>query len=67
MKHLKKKHVQIALPDYWSGEQALAVVQCLQLLREALLKAYGSEIQRAWREQLEPMQKVAEFDPDEPF
>ena len=67
MKHLKRKPLQIALPNYWSGEQALAVVKCLQLLREAILKGYGSEIQRAWCEQLEPMHEVAEVDPAEPF
>jgi hypothetical protein len=67
MKHLKRKILQITLPSYWSGEQALAVLECLQLLREAILKGYGSEIQRAWREQLEPMQEVVEVDPNEPF
>jgi hypothetical protein len=67
MKRTKNKSVQMALPTHWSGEQALAVAECLQMLRETLLKVYGSAIQRAWRDQLVPTREVAAVDPDEPF
>jgi hypothetical protein len=52
---------------YWTPEQALAVAECLQAMREALWIAYGSQIQQAWCEQLNPTGKPPEFDPDEPF
>ena len=40
------------LPAHWSPSQALAVFECIELLRDQLWLAYGPEIQRAWREQL---------------
>ena len=47
-------------------EQALAVFECLQVMREALWQLYGPQVQQAWRDQLRagPM---PDFDPDEPF
>jgi hypothetical protein len=54
------------IPQHWTPEQALAVFECLQALREALWLAYGSQVQQAWREQLMPG-TPPEFDPDEPF
>ncbi len=57
----------VRLPKYWSGEQALAVAELLQMLREAVLTAYGSQIQDAWRDQLMPSAPLQDFDPDEPF
>ena len=55
------------LPQHWTPEQALAVFECLQVLRHALWDAYGPEVQQAWREQLVPDGQPPEFDPDEPF
>lgn len=55
------------IPMHWTPEQALAVFECLQLLRQALWEAYGPEVQQAWREQLMPDGPPPEFDPDEPF
>ena len=55
------------IPRHWTPEQALAVFECLQLLREALWEAYGPEVQQAWREQLMPDGPPTEFDPDAPF
>ena len=55
------------IPRHWTPEQALAVFECLQLLRQALWDAYGPQVQRAWREQLVPDGHPPEFDPDEPF
>ena len=38
------------VPKHWTPEQALAVAECLQALRQALWAAYGPRIQQAWRE-----------------
>ena len=56
----------VPLP-HWSPAQALAVWECLDLLREQLWVAYGPEIQRAWRNQLVPQQLTLPIDPGEPF
>jgi hypothetical protein len=56
-----------ALPSHWSPAQALAVFECLELLREQLWLAYGPEIQRAWRDQLVPQQLTLPIDPSDPF
>jgi len=55
------------IPQHWTPEQALAVFECLQLLRQALWDAYGPQVQQAWRDQLVPDGPPPEFDPDEPF
>jgi hypothetical protein len=55
------------VPTHWSPEQALAVFECLHALRGALWVVYGSQVQQAWRDQLEPEQDMPEFDPDAPF
>jgi hypothetical protein len=55
------------MPRHWTPEQALAVFECLQLLRQALWDAYGPQVQQAWREQLVPNGPPPEFEPDEPF
>ena len=55
------------VPTHWTPEQALAVAECLQAMRQALWTLYGPQMQQAWREQLMPDQPPPEFDPDEPF
>lgn len=55
------------VPLHWTPEQALAVLECLQAVREALWLVYGSEVQQAWRDQLEPDGPMPNFDPDVPF
>ena len=55
------------VPLHWTPEQALAVFECLQAMREALWLAYGSQVQQAWRDQLVPDGPMPEFDPDAPF
>ena len=54
------------IPQHWTPEQALAVFECLQALREALWQAYGPQVRRAGRTQLMPGMPP-DFDPDEPF
>ena len=55
------------MPLHWTPEQALAVFECLQALREALWIAYGHQVQQAWRDQLVPDGPMPEFDGDAPF
>ena len=55
------------VPLHWTPEQALAVFECLQALREALWTVYGPQVQQAWRDQLVPDGPPPAFDPDEPF
>ena len=55
------------IPQHWTPQQALAVFECLQALRQALWSAYGPAVQQAWREQLVADGPPPEFDPDEPF
>jgi hypothetical protein len=55
------------VPLHWTPEQALAVFECLQAMRQALWVIYGTQVQQAWREQLVPDGPPPEFDPDEPF
>jgi len=55
------------VPSHWTPEQALAVAECLQAMRQALWAAYGPQMQQAWREQLMPDDTPPELDPDEPF
>jgi hypothetical protein len=57
----------MVVPQHWTPEQALAVAECLQTMREALWAAYGPQMQQAWRDQLMPDQGPPEFDPDAPF
>jgi len=57
----------VVVPMHWTPEQALAVAECLQAMRQALWAAYGPQMQQAWREQLMPDQAPPAFDPDEPF
>jgi len=55
------------VPLHWTPEQALAVFECLQAVREALWLAYGPEVQQAWRDQLVPDAPMPDFDADVPF
>jgi len=57
----------LVVPLHWTPEQALAVFECLQALRQALWYVYGSQVQQAWCEQIIPEGPAPEFDPDEPF
>ena len=66
-RHTGRPIAAFALPSHWSSNQALAVFECLELLREQLWLAYGPEIQHAWRHQLVPDRIPPNFDPDAPF
>jgi hypothetical protein len=57
----------VELPAHWTPEQALAVFEILELLRDEICAAYGPEIQQAFRDDLIPEQGSLPLDPDEPF
>ena len=57
----------VELPAHWTPEQALAVFEVIDMLRDQLWTAYGPEIQRALREDRVTQQQLLPFDPDEPF
>ena len=57
----------IELPAHWTPEQALAVFEAVDLLRDQLWAAYGPEIQRALRDDRVTQQQSLSLDPDEPF
>ena len=57
----------IELPAHWTPEQALAVFEIVDLLRDRLWAAYGPEIQRALRDDRVTQQHSLPLDPDEPF
>ena len=59
--------VSISVPTHWSPQQALAVLECLHAVREAVWSVYGPQAQQAWRDQLVPDRAPPEFDPDLPF
>lgn len=61
------RRATIALPPHWTPEQALAVFECLQAMREALWDLYGPQVQQAWRDQLVQETPLPELDPDAPF
>ena len=58
---------ELGLPSHWSPRQALAVFECIELIRDQLWLAYGPDIQRAWREQIVTKRNPGDFDPDMPF
>lgn len=57
----------VELPTDWTPEQALAVFEAVDLLRDHLWAVYGLEIQRALRDDRVTLQKPLPLDPDEPF
>jgi len=59
--------VSVCVPTYWSPQQALAVLECLHAMREAIWSVYGPQAQQAWRDQLVPDRAPPDFDPDLPF
>ena len=54
-------------PAHWTPEQALAVLECLHTMRQALWQAYGAQVQQAWREQIVTDGPPPEFNPELPF
>lgn len=60
----------LELPEHWTPEQALAVFQIIERLRDRLWADYGPAIQRALRQDQQvdgPRQLHIPLDPDRPF
>lgn len=57
----------VCVPTHWSAQQALAALECLHAMREAIWLTYGPQVQQAWRDQLAPDRPCPDFDPDSPF
>jgi hypothetical protein len=53
--------------DTWTPEQALAVMELLDDLRDRVWTHYGLVIQNLLREQRETTESLDDFDPDLPF
>lgn len=52
------------IPDHWTPDQALAVFELIDLLRDQIWLAYGPAIQRASREDRLPNDNnIAQTDP----
>ncbi len=62
-----KPPASFVVPIHRTGEQALAVLEVLQVLREAVWAVHGQQAQKAWRDQLVPDHSPPDFDPDLPF
>ena len=62
-----KPGASFAVPTHWSPEQALAVLEGLQAVREAVWAVYGQQAQQAWRDQLVPDRGPPDFGADLPF
>jgi hypothetical protein len=58
---------RLELPAHWTPEQALAVFEVVDLLRDQLWAAYGPEIQSALRDDRVTQQHPLPLNPDEPF
>ena len=54
------------LPDHWTPDQALAVFEMIDLLRDQMWRTYGQDIQRALREDRLPKTRVR-TNTDPPF
>ncbi len=46
--------IALQVPTYWTPEQAFAVFQLVDDLREAIWQCYGLQIQDEYRDQLQP-------------
>ena len=58
--------IPFAIPAYWTPEQALAVVELLEDLRELIWSHYGAQLLEEYREQSTSLHIDTSFDdPDD--
>ena len=60
----------LQIPDHWTPEQALAVFEMIDLMRDRLWLVYAADIQRAMRQDqqlVDPRQLPIPLEPDPPF
>lgn len=62
-----KLPASFVVPTHWTSEQALALLEVLQVLHEAVWAVHEQQTQQAWRDQLVPDHGPPDFDPDLPF
>jgi hypothetical protein len=56
--------IPFAIPAYWTPEQALAVVELLEDLRDLIWSHYGAQLQEEYREQYGSLR--LDTSPDDP-
>lgn len=58
--------IPFAIPAYWTPEQALAVVELLEDLRDLIWSHYGAQLLEEYREQSASLQiETSPYDPDD--
>jgi hypothetical protein len=59
--------IPFAIPAYWTPEQALAVVELLEDLRDLIWSHYGAQLRDEYREQCgsSPQFDVSQDDPND--
>jgi hypothetical protein len=59
--------ISLRIPTYWTPEQAFAVFQLIDDLREAIWQCYEMELIDEFRDQLKPdLVNCTENEPDDP-
>jgi hypothetical protein len=58
-------NISIQIPTCWTPEQAFAVFELVDDLREAIWRCYAVQLQDQYRDQLQPS-ATARPDPDDP-
>jgi hypothetical protein len=59
--------ISLQIPTYWTPEQAFAVFQLIDDLREAIWQCYEMELIDEFRDQLKPdLVNCTENEPDDP-
>ncbi len=63
------RKIELAIPTYWSPEEALAVVELIDDLRDKIWAHYGLRLQDliAEQHQLPPRDQTDPIQPDLPF
>ena len=59
--------VLLEIPDYWTPEQALAVFELVDDLRERILSRYDAQIREAAREECAPLPAERSSDTSDSF
>jgi hypothetical protein len=59
--------IALQIPTYWTSEQAFAVFELVDEMRDAIWRCYGIQLLDEYRDQLQPtIADHAENDPDNP-
>jgi hypothetical protein len=59
--------ISLQIPTYWTPEQAFAVFELVDEMRDAIWRCYGIQLLDEYRDQLHPtIADRAESDPDNP-